>query len=82
LQARLHNVDMIVKKLKSENDFLRSNMNAVLHNSILICLKVSKLSLEQLSQVTGVDKKELEIFVNSLIKEKKIKKEKDTYTLV
>ncbi|MAG91507.1 hypothetical protein CMO83_02425 [Candidatus Woesearchaeota archaeon] len=82
LQARLHNVDMIVKKSKSENDFLRSNMNAILHNSILICLKVSKLSLEQLSQVTGVDKKELEIFVNNLIKEKKIKKEKDIYALV
>ena len=36
LQARLHNVDMIVKQLKAENDFLKHNMNAVLHNAILI----------------------------------------------
>ncbi|MBI2647300.1 hypothetical protein HYW99_02380 [Candidatus Woesearchaeota archaeon] len=82
LQARLHNVDMVVKQLKAENDFLKHNLNAILHNSIMICLKVSKLSLDQLSQVTGVDKKELEIFVEKLIKENKIKKEEEVYSLV
>lgn len=81
LQARLHSVDMIVKQLKAENDFLKLNMNAVLHNSILICLKVSKLDLGQLSQVTGVDKKELEIFAEKMVKENKIKKENGVYTL-
>lgn len=81
LQARLHNVDMIVKQMKAENDFLKHNMNAILHNAILICLKVSKLSIEQLSQITGIDKKELDIFVKKLLKENKIKKEHDLYTL-
>ena len=81
LQARLHDVDMIVKKLKGENDFLRMNMNAIIHNAILICLKVSKLNIEQLSKVTGVDKKELEIFLEKLLKENKIKKEEELYTL-
>ena len=81
LQARLHNVDMIVKKLKAENDFLRLNMNAVLHNAVLICLKVSKLSMEQLSKVTGVDRKELELFIEKLVKENKIKKEDEIYSL-
>ena len=81
LQARLHNVDMIVKQQKSENDFLRQNVNAIIHNTILICLKVAKLSLEQLSQVTGISEKELEIFVEKLLKENKIKKENELYTL-
>lgn len=81
LQARLHDVDMVVKRLKAENDFLRMNMNAILHNSILICLRVSRLNLEQLSQVTGINRKELEIFTEKLIKENKIKKEGDMYTL-
>ena len=81
LQARLHDVDMIVKKLKAENDFVKQNMNTIIHNALLICLKVSKLSLEQLSQITGVDKKELEIFVEKLLKENKIKKENDLYCL-
>ena len=81
LQARLHNVDMVVKQQKAENDFLRQNMHAIIHNTILICLKVTKLSIEQLSQVTGIEKKELEIFVEKLLKENKIKKEEDLYTL-
>ncbi len=82
LQARLHNVDMIVKQLKAENDFVKQNMNAILHNAILICLKVSRLNLEQLSQITGVEKKELEIFVEKMLKENKIKKENEVYVLV
>ena len=43
--------------------------------------EISKLSLEQLSQITGVDKKELEVFVEQLLKENKIKKENDLYIL-
>ena len=81
LQARLHDVDMVVKQLKAENDFIKTNVNAILHNTILICLKVANLSLEQLSQVTGVDQKELEIFVEKLLKENKIKKEDNLYSL-
>jgi len=81
LQARLHNVDMIVKSLNAENEFLKKNMNAMMHNLILICLKISNLNLEQLSQVTGIDKKELEDFVEKLLKENKIKKENDLYSL-
>jgi hypothetical protein len=81
LQARLHNVDMIVKRQKAENDFLKLNMNAIIHNSIMICLKIGKLNLEQLSQITGVDKKELELFVGNLLKENKIKKENNLYLL-
>ena len=81
LQARLHNVDMIVKQLKAENDFLKHNMSAILHNAVMICLKISKLNLEQLSQVTGVDKKELEILIEKLLKENKIKKENELYSL-
>ncbi len=81
LQARLHSVDMIVKQERAENDFLRHSLNAVIHNTVLICLKVSQLTIEQLSQVTGIDQKEVEIFVEKLLKEKKIKKEDDVYSL-
>jgi len=81
LQARLHNVDMIVKQQKAENDFLRQNMHAIIQNTILICLKVANLSLEQLSKVTGVEQKELGIFVEKLLKENKIKKEDNLYAL-
>ena len=81
LQAKLHSVDMVVKQLKAENDFLKLNMNAIVHNAIMICLRVSKLSLEQISQITGVDKKEIEIFIEKMLKENKIKKEGEIYCL-
>lgn len=81
LQARLHSVDMVVKQQKSENDFLKKNMNAIIHNSILICLKVNSFNAEQLSKITGIHMKELEIFLETLLKENKIKKENDTYSL-
>ena len=81
LQARLHSVDMTVKKLKAENDFLKLNMNAILHNAILVCLNGRKFNMEQLSKITGVEKKELEIFVEKLVNDNKIKKENDMYSL-
>ncbi len=81
LQSRLHNVDMVVKKLKSENDFLRLSMNALVHNAVMICLKVSKMSIDKLSQVTGIEKEELQIYVEKMMKDNKIKKEGDLYLL-
>ncbi len=81
LQARLHNVDMVVKQQKAENEFLKQNMNVIIHNIVMICLKVSSLSLQQLSQITGIESKELEIFVEKLVKENKIKKENNSYLL-
>ncbi len=81
LQARLHNVDMVVKQLKAENDFIKQNMNAIINNAITISLSIGKLDLEQLSKVTGVHQKELEIFVEKLLKENKVKKEGEIYSL-
>ncbi len=81
LQARLHNVDMVVKKLKSENDFLKVNMNTIINNAIIIALRFGSLNFEQLSKITGVHEKELQIFADSLLKENKIKKENEIYSL-
>ena len=87
LQARLHNVDRIVKESKVENEILRTNMNALIQNSILRILEVASLSevkaisAQQLSKFTGVDSEGLEIFLEKLIKGKKIKKEDELYSL-
>ncbi|MBI2130734.1 hypothetical protein HYU10_03110 [Candidatus Woesearchaeota archaeon] len=75
LQGRLHNVDMVAKQLKMQNDFLRRNMNAMLHNAVMITLGVRNLDIEELSKVIGVGRQELEPFVEKLLGEKKIRKE-------
>ena len=81
LQARLHSMDMILKQQKSENDFLKRNMHNVFKNIILVALAQVKLKKEQISKITGIVEKELEIFLNKLIEEKIIKKEGDLYSL-
>jgi len=82
LQARLHQVDMIVKQQKNENEFLRKNLNKSVSNAILIALASGSLDKEKLSKITGIANKELEILLGNLIKEDKIRKENKLYSLV
>ena len=82
LQARLHSVDMIVKKQKNENDFLKQNLNKVVSNIILISLAAGNMDKESLSKVTGISDKELKIFIDRLIKEDKISEKEGIYSIV
>ena len=82
LQARLHQVDMVVKKQDNENKFLKQNLNKAVSNIILISLALGSLDKEKLSKATGVSDKELETFLDQLIKENKVSKEGEIYSLV
>lgn len=82
LQARLHKVDMIAKSYKIENDFVKRNMNKLMSNMIILLLKSKTLNKDELSKYTGIPNKDLEPFLETLIKDKKIKKEEDKYSLV
>ena len=57
-------------------------MNTAIKNIILISLATGSLDKERLSKATGIDGKELEIFLDNLIKENKISEEKGIYSLV
>ena len=81
LQARLHKVDMIAKSYKLENEFIKRNMNALMKNMIILLLKSNSLNLQQLSKFTGIPEKELEPFLETLIKDNALKKQEDTYSL-
>ncbi len=82
LQAKSHQVDSIAKALRSENEFLRRNMKNLLKNVVLITLNVGDRDLMALSRITGVKEKELQKFLEEMIKENAIKKEGETYMLV
>jgi|TARA_B100001964_G_C14226728_1_gene598010 hypothetical protein len=82
LQARLHQIDMIVKKQKNENEFLIQNLNKAVSNVILISLASGNLDKENLSKATGIQDKELEIFLDKLVKDNKIALEGESYSLV
>ena len=82
LQARLHDVDMMVKRQKNENDFLRQNLNKSVSNIILISLASGNLNKGEISEVTGIHDKELDIFLEELLKGNKLKEEQGIYSLV
>ena len=82
LQGKLHQVDMVAKKLKAETAVLKKNLNTSIKNVILLVLGVKKTtSLEELSKFAGIKKEELNPFLEQLIKEERVKKEDTGYSL-
>jgi len=82
LQAKLHQVDMVAKQVKMENDLLKKNLGALLQNYIKVLLgKSESLSAEQLSKLTGVTQEELEDFLDKLIDKKIIDLKEGRYYL-
>ena len=67
LQIRLHEIDMIAKQVKTENDALRKNLGGLLKNYIQILLNNGNLDSAHLSSMTGVSKDTLEDFLDQLI---------------
>ena len=81
LQARLHKIDMALKNSNQENTILKKNSAIFLRNIIYLSLKQEKKTIAELSKDSGVPEKELEQFLEILIKEKKLKKNKEIYSL-
>ncbi|PIZ50687.1 hypothetical protein COY27_06255 [Candidatus Woesearchaeota archaeon CG_4_10_14_0_2_um_filter_33_13] len=81
LQGRLHQVDMIAKQMKLENDALRANASKLVKNNLLILLAKGPMTAEQLSKYTGVTQEKLEDFLDKLIDEKRINLKEGLYTL-
>lgn len=82
LQGKLHHLDAMVKQFKVENDFLRKNTRTLLRNLLNIVLLSKPRTIEEMSAIIGVKEKELEKFLNEMIKENKVKKEGDLYSSV
>ena len=82
MQARLHDVDMIVKKQRNENEFLKKNMHTTIKNLILISLLYGSLDKENISKITGIKSEELKIFLDNMVKDSRIKEENGSYSLV
>jgi hypothetical protein len=80
LQAKLHNVDMVAKKLRTENDFLKVNLNRAIKNYIIIIIKMKERQFDEISRLTGINEKDLEPFLNQMIRDNELKKEGDIYS--
>lgn len=80
LQARLHQVDLVAKQTKLENDHLKKNSQILLKNYILVLLSKGDLTSAQLSKLTGVSQDKLEDFLDQLIDEGRIDLNGDKYS--
>ena len=81
LQAKLHSIDMALKTTKTENEFLRRNMNTLIRNLVTVSLKHKPMSLEELSKLTGIKDGELKLFLAALVKLGKLKEDNNIYSL-
>jgi hypothetical protein len=82
LQARLHQLDMMLKTLKGQNQILNKNAKSLLRNLLLLSLRKGALTIEDLSQDVGVKVPALEKLIQVYIKEGTIEKKENTYALV
>jgi len=81
LQAKLHQVDLVAKQLKLENDHLKINLHRVLKNYVTVLLRGRKLTSDQLSKLMGVIPDKLEDFLDELIDEGRIDLKEGMYFL-
>jgi len=81
LQARLHRFDLAVKELTAKNKILDENAKLILRNNILLSLKEKAKTLEQVSKNIGIDADKTELFLDALVTQGFINKNKDLYAL-
>ena len=80
--AKLHEIGMFQKSIASQNEGLIRNFNAMTRNAIILCLQDSEKDINYISKKIGMNNEHTEKFLNALVKEGKIKKEKNNYYLI
>jgi len=82
LQARLHSINSGLLELNEKNRFYVSNTAVLLRNFIVVLLSNMPMTEKELSPYLGVNEADIKKVLDVLIKEGKVKKIKDRYTVV
>lgn len=78
--AKLHEIGIIQKSMKSQHDGLVRNFNAMTRNAIILCLNEPR-DTEFIAKKIGMTTEHTKKFLDALIKENKVKKDKNKYAL-
>ncbi len=81
LQTKLHQIDILAKHVKIENDHLKRNLGGLLNNYIQVLLKQNNLSAAQLSQLIGAPQDQLEDYLDQMMDAGKIDLKEGIYFL-
>ena len=79
LQAKLHEVDMLVKGVRAQKKLLDQNALNIFKNFIKYALEEPK-EINELAKVTGIGLKELKPFLENLVKNNFIKFDGEKYS--
>ena len=79
LQGKLHKLDLGIKQMKNENMFVQKNMHLLLQNFIIVLLGNNGRPLKQIATLAGMEEREMEIFLEGLVKKGILEKEGDLY---
>ena len=82
LQARIHQLDMLVKDLNAKLKIVDKNAMVVLENFVANVLKDGKKTEEEIGKLIGMTPKTLIKFLEQYEKDGKIKTENDKYMLI
>jgi len=80
LLSRLHEIGMVQKNLKGQYDVLVRNFNAMTRNAIVLSLKETN-EIDAIAKKIGMPKEHTSKFLDALIKEEKVRKDKNKYYL-
>lgn len=80
--SRLHQVDAIAKQTHNLNKVLNDNINTIIKNFIIVLLKGKITSPDKIAKLIGIPVDVANKFLDLMIKEKVIKKNKEGYELV
>lgn len=80
LLAKLHEVNAVHTNLKGQHDALVKNLNASIRNSVLLALGEESLDSKAIGKKVGLGDKQLNAFLEAMIKEEKLIKKGAKYT--
>ncbi|MBW2996506.1 hypothetical protein KY332_04370 [Candidatus Woesearchaeota archaeon] len=82
LQGKLHKLDMGVKQLNNQNQFLKQNVYSLSTNIVSLALNVGVKKVKDLAKLTGMSEEHMKDFLESLIKKGLVKKEGEDYSWI
>ncbi|MBR9690644.1 hypothetical protein GOV08_03085 [Candidatus Woesearchaeota archaeon] len=78
VQGRSHDLDLVAKQLKQQNIKLNEGFTSILKNFILISC-VGGRTIPELQKIIGLEQKFIKKVIDLMIKEKRIKKDGESY---
>jgi len=82
LQAKLHRIEAVSRKLIGENKLLNKNATIITNNIIRLALVNEPRTIDELAKMVGIPEKQLEKFLKTLVADGKIKEREDKYHLL